>query len=74
MNEEVIGTGIFDEPQRRADAMLALETWSIALSGPYRLYQGGFGLVARNPVFLTNGAGRGAALLLCSTWISTVSK
>lgn len=56
-NEEVIGTGIFDDPQRRADAMLALETRSIALSGPYRLYQGGFGLVARNPVFLTNGAG-----------------
>lgn len=53
-NEEVIGTSVFDDPQRRIDAMLALETRSIALSGPYRLYQGGFGLVARNPVFLTN--------------------
>lgn len=56
-NEEVIGTSVFDDPQRRADAMLALDTRSIALSGPYRLYQGGFGLVARNPVFLINEDG-----------------
>lgn len=56
-NDDVIGTGVFDDPQRRADAMLALETRSIALSGPYQLYQGGLGLVARNPVFLTDEEG-----------------
>lgn len=56
-NEAVIGTGVFDDPKRQADAMLAVETRSIALSGPYELYQGGLGLVARNPVFLTGEDG-----------------
>lgn len=56
-NEEVIGTSVFDDPRRRDDAILALETRSIALSGPYQLYQGGLGLVARNPVFLKDEDG-----------------
>lgn len=56
-NETVIGTGVFDDPKRREDAMLAVETRSIALSGPYQLYQGGLGLVARNPVFLDDQDG-----------------
>lgn len=56
-NEAVIGTGVFTDPKRKADAMLAVETRSIALSGPYELYQGGLGLVARNPVFLTDADG-----------------
>lgn len=53
-----MGTSVFEDPQRRADAMLAVETRSIALSGPYQLYQGGLGLVARNPVFLTDADGK----------------
>lgn len=56
-NEAVIGTGVLDDPKRQADAMLAVTTRSIALSGPYELYQGGLGLVARNPVFLTDDDG-----------------
>ncbi|MCC2817288.1 sensor domain-containing diguanylate cyclase [Lachnoclostridium pacaense] len=56
-NEKVLGTSVFDDPERRADAMLAVETRSVALSGPYQLYQGGMGLVARNPVFLTDDYG-----------------
>lgn len=56
-NEAVIGTSVFDDPKRRKDAMLAVETRSIALSGPYELYQGGLGLVARNPVFLPDENG-----------------
>lgn len=56
-NEAVIGTSVFDDPKRQADAVLAVETRSIALSGPYQLYQGGLGLVARNPVFLTGEDG-----------------
>ena len=31
---------------------------SIVLSGPYSLFQGGLGLVARNPIFLTEADGR----------------
>lgn len=56
-NEAVIGTSVFNDPKRQADAVLAVETRSIALSGPYQLYQGGLGLVARNPVFLTDEDG-----------------
>lgn len=56
-NEEVIGDNIFQNPSRKRDARLAVDTKEIALSGPYDLDQGGFGLVARNPIFLTNKEG-----------------
>lgn len=56
-NEAVLGSNIFKNPKRRQDALLALETREIALSGPYNLTQGGFGLIGRNPVFLTNPNG-----------------
>lgn len=56
-NEAVMGDNIFEDPERRPDAMLAVDTKSIALSGPYELNQGGLGLVARNPVFLVDEAG-----------------
>lgn len=52
-NEAVIGSSVFNDPKRRKDALLALETRETALSGPYNLTQGGFGLIGRNPVFLT---------------------
>ena len=57
-NEPTVGSDIFENPERREDALLALETRQITLSGPYVLNQGGFGLVARNPIFLTDGDGR----------------
>jgi signal transduction histidine kinase len=56
-NESVMGKNFFDIPERRADVLLAIETRSIALSGPYNLIQGGLGLVARNPVFLADDNG-----------------
>ena len=56
-NEEAIGDNIFQNPKRERDARLAMDTKEIALSGPYDLSQGGFGLVARNPIFLTNKEG-----------------
>ena len=56
-NEAVMGKNFFDIPERRDDVMLAINTHSIALSGPYNLIQGGLGLVARNPVFLTDDDG-----------------
>ena len=56
-NEAVIGTSVLTDPKRQKDAMLAVETKSIALSGPYLLDQGGLGLVARNPVFLEDEDG-----------------
>lgn len=44
-NEAVIGSSVFNDPKRRKDALLALETRETALSGPYNLTQGGFGLI-----------------------------
>ena len=56
-NEAAVGGNVFENPRRRADAQLAVDTKGIALSGPYKLTQGGFGLVARNPIFLTDSGG-----------------
>ncbi len=57
-NEAVIGKNFLEIPERRKDVLLAIDTKSIALSGPYNLLQGGLGVVARNPVFLTDADGR----------------
>jgi sensor domain CHASE-containing protein len=57
-NEGVIGKNFLEIPERRKDVMLAIDTKSTALSGPYNLLQGGLGVVARNPVFLTDEAGK----------------
>ena len=57
-NEAVMGTSVFTNPKRRADALLAVNSRSIVLSGPYSLFLGGLGLVARNPIFLTEADGR----------------
>ncbi|MCH3942462.1 MAG: ATP-binding protein [Atopobiaceae bacterium] len=56
-NEAVMGKNFLQIPDRAADCQLAIDTRSIALSGPYNLIQGGLGLVARNPVFLVDDAG-----------------
>jgi sensor domain CHASE-containing protein len=40
-NEAVLGDNIFKNPKRRYDALLAFNTKSTALSGPYSLTQGG---------------------------------
>jgi signal transduction histidine kinase/CheY-like chemotaxis protein len=57
-NEAVMGRNFLEIPERRDDCLLAINTKSIALSGPYHLIQGGLGLVARNPVFLKDSAGK----------------
>jgi signal transduction histidine kinase/BarA-like signal transduction histidine kinase len=57
-NEEVIGKNFLKIPERKKDVELAINTRSIALSGPYHLIQGGLGVVARNPVFLTDSSGQ----------------
>jgi signal transduction histidine kinase/CheY-like chemotaxis protein len=57
-NEAVIGKDFLRIPKRLKDVRLAIDTRSIALSGPYHLIQGGLGLVARNPVFLTDEFGK----------------
>lgn len=57
-NEKVVGSDVFEDSMRRDDALLAVSTKHITLSGPYELMQGGLGLVARNPIFITSSSGR----------------
>jgi signal transduction histidine kinase/CheY-like chemotaxis protein/sensor domain CHASE-containing protein len=57
-NEAVMGKNFLEIPERRNDCLLAINTKNIALSGPYNLIQGGLGLVARNPIFLTDESGK----------------
>ena len=56
-NEAVMGKNFLEIPDRKKDVLLAIDTKSIALSGPYELIQGGLGVVARNPIFLTDADG-----------------
>lgn len=56
-NEKAIGNNVLEMPDRKKDAQLAIDTRSIALSGPYELTQGGLGVVARNPIFLKDAKG-----------------
>lgn len=57
-NENVMGKNFLEIPERQKDVLLAIDTKSIALSGPYHLLQGGLGVVARKPIFLTDGVGK----------------
>lgn len=57
-NEGVIGKNFLKIPERKKDVELAIDTRSIALSGPYNLIQGGLGVVARNPIFLKDASGK----------------
>ena len=57
-NEAVIGKNFLKITERKKDVLLAIDTKSIVLSGPYHLLQGGLGLVARNPIFLKDSTGK----------------
>lgn len=57
-NEGVMGKNFLEIEDRKKDVMLAINTKSISLSGPYSLIQGGLGVVARNPIFLTDADGK----------------
>lgn len=45
---------LFETKERAADAILARNSGELTLSGPFELYQGGFGIVARRPIYLIN--------------------
>lgn len=50
-NELPVGESILQHPQRKEDALLAIESKSCLVSGPYTLYHGIPKLVVRNPIF-----------------------
>lgn len=49
---------LFADPERNQEAVYARDSGQITLAGPFALAQGGMGLVARNPIFLTDENGR----------------
>jgi signal transduction histidine kinase len=58
-NEKAIGHRLLDDPQRTKEAFLARDTGRLTLAGPFKLVQGGVGIVGRLPVFMpakTSGA------------------
>ena len=56
-NEEAFGD-LFSDPDRKTEAEYARDTGKMTLAGPYELSQGGMGIVARNPIYLTNEDGQ----------------
>lgn len=51
-NVGTLGIDIFKQDDRKKDALLAVEKKQTVVSGPYDLYQGGKGLIIRNPIFI----------------------
>lgn len=49
---------LFADPERHVDAQKARDTGKTILSGPFNLAQGGIGLVARHPIYLTDDNGK----------------
>ncbi|MEG1448324.1 MAG: sensor domain-containing diguanylate cyclase [Oscillospiraceae bacterium] len=56
-NEEAMGD-LFSDNLRKQEIIYAMEKKVMTLSGPYALYQGGEGLVARLPIFLADENGQ----------------
>lgn len=56
-NEEAFGD-LFSDPDRKTEAEYARDTGKMTLAGPYELSQGGMGIVARNPIYLTDENGQ----------------
>ncbi|MEG0321058.1 MAG: CHASE domain-containing protein, partial [Oscillospiraceae bacterium] len=54
-NEEAFGD-LFADPDRATEAIYARDSGLMTLSGPFELYQGGLGAVARRPIYLENSA------------------
>lgn len=57
-NESIIGHDLLKDKGRNQEAHVALSKRQLTLAGPFELIQGGVGVVARYPVFLTNAQGR----------------
>lgn len=51
-NEKAIGHNILLDDNRKQEAQLAIKKKALTLAGPFKLIQGGIGIIGRNPVFL----------------------
>lgn len=57
-NEAAIGHNLFTDPKRRTEALAAKDSGKLTLSGPFMLKQGGFGVVGRLPIYLSEEDGK----------------
>ena len=56
-NEKAIGHDLLKDPERRTEALAAIESRRLTLAGPFQLVQGGTGVIGRLPVFLRDSRG-----------------
>ena len=56
-NEDAFGD-LFSDPDRKTEAEYARDTGKMTLAGPFELYQGGLGIVVRQPVYLEDDKGQ----------------
>jgi sensor domain CHASE-containing protein len=54
-NEGALGHDLFNDPQRRSEAIKARDSGKLTFAGPFNLKQGGFGAVGRMPIYLDDG-------------------
>lgn len=57
-NEVAFGHDLLHDPQRKIEALAAIESKKLTLAGPFELLQGGVGMVGRLPVFLQGEGGQ----------------
>ena len=57
-NEKAIGHNILLRDQRKQEAQQAVQNKQLTLAGPFRLLQGNYAIIGRNPIFISedNGA------------------
>lgn len=56
-NEAAIGHDLLNDPERRTEALKAIESRTLTLAGPFDLIQGGSAVIGRLPVFVADKAG-----------------
>ncbi|SEG55031.1 bifunctional diguanylate cyclase/phosphodiesterase [Vibrio hangzhouensis] len=56
-HEAALGHDLLNDPERRLDALHAINTQELTLTGPIQLKQGGRALIGRLPIFIENHQG-----------------
>ena len=56
-NEAAMGLDMLENPARKKEARLAMESGEYTIAGPYELVQGGMGALLFDPVYTTDGNG-----------------
>jgi len=57
-NEEAVGLNMLENPERRKEARLAMESGEYTIAGPYELVQGGTGALLFDPVYRQDDDGQ----------------